>query len=119
MLHFIPNAGGRALAIWRTIGLLGSAAAQSVKPAPSAAAPAQALEATYAAAFDAWRVANDPLTAILVVGHRGKVVFARAHNANADGPSFIGSMSKAVTAACVATLIRDGKLSFTTPMREA
>jgi CubicO group peptidase (beta-lactamase class C family) len=32
---------------------------------------------------------------------------------------FIGSMSKAVTAACVATLIRDGKLSFTTPMREA
>jgi CubicO group peptidase (beta-lactamase class C family) len=28
-------------------------------------------------------------------------------------------MSKAITAVCVATLIRDGQLSFTTPMREA
>jgi CubicO group peptidase (beta-lactamase class C family) len=118
MLYFIPGAGRGALALALMIGLLGLAAAQPSRHAPSAAVPGQTLEATYAAAFDAWRAASDPLTAILVVAHRGKPIFARAHNADAEGPSFIGSMSKAITGACVATLIRDGKLSFTTPMRE-
>jgi CubicO group peptidase (beta-lactamase class C family) len=91
-------------------------AAPIVTPAPSAA---PLKEAGYAAAFDAWRLANDPQTAILVVGRGGKTVFARGHNADASGPSLIGSMSKAMTAARAATLIRDGKLSFTTSMREA
>jgi CubicO group peptidase (beta-lactamase class C family) len=81
--------------------------------------PASASEAAYADAFDAWRGANDPQTAILVVRRGGKTVFARGFNADAGGPSLIGSMSKAITAACAATLIRDGKLSFTTPMRDA
>ena len=33
--------------------------------------------------------------------------------------SLIGSMSKPITGVCIATLIRDGKLAFTTPLREA
>ena len=45
----------------------------------------------YGAAFDAWRAANDPQTAILVVARRGEPVFARAHNADANAPSSIGS----------------------------
>jgi CubicO group peptidase (beta-lactamase class C family) len=108
-----------AAALW----LSGDADGQAAKPATAIAPPALSAapeqEAAYASAFDAWRAANDPQTAILVVGRGGKAVFARAHNADANGPSFVGSMSKAVTAACVATLIRDGNLSFATPMREA
>jgi CubicO group peptidase (beta-lactamase class C family) len=113
--------GRRLLAIATAICLLdGGAAAQTARP-PPAASPAQATatESAYTAAFDAWRTANDPQTAILVVQRGGKTVFVAGHNTDGNGPSFIGSMSKAITGACVATLIRDGKLSFTTPMREA
>ena len=34
-------------------------------------------------------------------------------------PTLIASLSKAITGACVATLVRDGKLTFTTPLRDA
>jgi CubicO group peptidase (beta-lactamase class C family) len=112
-----------AITIAAALWLGGDANAQAAKPAttiaPAAPSAAPAQEAAYAAAFDAWLGANDPLTAILVVGRGGKTVFSRAHNTDVSEPSLIGSMSKAITAACVATLIRDGKLSFTTPMREA
>jgi CubicO group peptidase (beta-lactamase class C family) len=114
--------GRRLLAIATAICLLdGGVAAQTAKRPPPAASPAQATatESAYTAAFDAWRTANDPQTAILVVRRGGKTVFVAGHNTDGNGPSFIGSMSKAITGACVATLVRDGKLSFTTPMREA
>jgi CubicO group peptidase (beta-lactamase class C family) len=124
MLTLRSRTVGRcAITIAAALWLSGGADAQAAKPATAIAPPvpsaAAEQEAAYASAFDAWRAANDPQTAILVVGRGGKTVFARAHNADANGPSFIGSMSKAVTAACVATLIRDGNLSFATPMREA
>ncbi len=73
----------------------------------------------YAAVFDAWVKKHRPTTAILVVRRQGKTVFLKGHGVDPRAPSFIGSMSKAITGACVATLIRDGKLSFTTPMRQA
>jgi CubicO group peptidase (beta-lactamase class C family) len=122
MLTLCSQTMGRcavAAALW----LAGDANAQAANPAPPVAQPAQSAasrqEAAYTAAFDSWRAASDPRTAILVVGQHGRAVFARAYNADAGGQSMIGSMSKAITGACVATLIRDGKLSFTTPMREA
>jgi CubicO group peptidase (beta-lactamase class C family) len=111
-----------ALTIVAVLWLGGDADAQTAEPPAAATPPAQSAqvqETAYTAAFDGWRAANDPRTAIVVVGRGGAPVFARAYNTDADGPSFIGSMSKAVTAACVATLIRDGNLSFATPMREA
>jgi CubicO group peptidase (beta-lactamase class C family) len=105
--------------LWFVADVNAQAARRTTPVAREAQSATPGLEPAYAAAFDAWRTANDPQTAILVVGRGGKAVFSRAHNADANGPSLIGSMSKAITAACVATLIRDGKLSFTTPMREA
>jgi len=115
--------GSCAIAIAAALWLSGDANAQAAKRATTIARPAQSAapgqEPAYAAAFDTWRAANDPQTAILVVRRGGKTVFAQAHNTDANGPSLIGSMSKAITAVCAATLIRDGKLSFTTPMREA
>jgi CubicO group peptidase (beta-lactamase class C family) len=73
----------------------------------------------YTAAFDAWLSQGRPDTAILVIRRGGRTVYARGLGADAFGPTLIGSMSKAITGACVATLIRDRKLTFDTPMRVA
>jgi CubicO group peptidase (beta-lactamase class C family) len=58
-------------------------------------------------------------TAILVIRRDGRTVTKLGHNTDADGPSLIGSMSKPITAVAIATLIQNGKLKFTTPMKEA
>jgi CubicO group peptidase (beta-lactamase class C family) len=121
MLSLYSQTIGRCVA---TVAILlatgaGAQAADPTKPvAQSVQLTATRQDAAFTAAFHSWLAANDPLSAILVVGHHGKVVFAQASNADVDGQSMIGSMSKAITGACVATLVRDGKLSFTTPMRE-
>jgi CubicO group peptidase (beta-lactamase class C family) len=55
----------------------------------------------------------------LVVRRGGKTVFAKGYGADPMKPTLIASLSKAITGACVATLVRDGKLTFTTPLRDA
>jgi hypothetical protein len=88
-----PMIGRQVLAIATAVCLLdGGATAQIAKRPPPAASPAQATatESAYTAAFDAWRTANDPQTAILVVRRGGKTVFAAGHNTDGNGPSFIG-----------------------------
>ena len=57
-------------------------------------------------------------------GRRGapaaaRSIFLKGHDADPRAPSLIGSMSKPITGVCIATLIRDGKLAFTTPLRDA
>jgi CubicO group peptidase (beta-lactamase class C family) len=109
-------------------GVLTSAPAfgQAARPAPTAPQPStpappvlpNSVDA-YRIVFDTWVAQHRPDTAIVVVRRNGRAVAAHGHNADANGPSLIGSMSKAITAVGVATLIRDGKLAFTTPMRDA
>ncbi len=88
------------------------AAAQSPKPLPDT------VDA-YGIVFDQWVKDYEPKTAILVVRRGGKTVFAKGHGADPQKPTLIASLSKAITGACIATLVRDGKLSFTTPLRDA
>ena len=66
--------------------------------------------ARYGVVFDQWVTRRDPNHAILVVRRDGKTVFAKVHGADPLKPAMIASLSKAITGACVATLIRDGKL---------
>ena len=73
----------------------------------------------YGMVFDQWVKKREPKTAILVVRRGGKTVFAKGHGADPMKPTLIASLSKAITGACVATLVRDGKLAFTTPLRDA
>src|ERR1043166_1166808 len=87
------------------------AAAQSSKPLPDT------VDA-YGMVFDQWVKDYEPKTAILVVRRGGKTVFAKGHGADPQKPTLIASLSKAITGACIATLIRDGKLSFATPLRD-
>jgi CubicO group peptidase (beta-lactamase class C family) len=84
----------------------------------TARAEAQPPDA-YSAAFDAWVSKHRPATAIAVVRRQGKTIFMKGHNADPRAPSLTSSMSKPITGACIATLVRDGKLAFTTPMRVA
>ena len=80
---------------------------------------AEPLADFYGKAFDAWVAKYHPTTAIAAVRRDGETLFLKGHNADPRAPSLIGSMSKPITGACIATLIRDGKLGFTTPLRDA
>jgi CubicO group peptidase (beta-lactamase class C family) len=86
-----------------------------------ASAQSQLLDTpdAYGAVFDQWVKDREPKTAILVVRRGGKTVFAKGTNADPHKPTLIASLSKAITGTCIATLVRDGKLTFTTPLRDA
>ena len=88
----------------------------------AAAQPRQALPDTvdaYGIVFDQWVKDRAPKTAILAVRRGGKTVFAKGYGVDPLKPTLIASLSKAITGACTATLVRDGKLTFTTPLRDA
>ena len=74
--------------------------------------------ARYGAVFDQWVAKRQPVHAILVVRRDGKTVFAKGAGADPMAPTMVASLSKPITGACVATLIRDGKVTFTTRLRE-
>jgi CubicO group peptidase (beta-lactamase class C family) len=55
--------------------------------------------------------------AIIVVRRQGSIVYRAAiGGADPGQPVHLASLSKAITGACVATLIRDGKLTFDAPV---
>jgi CubicO group peptidase (beta-lactamase class C family) len=102
-----------------TSGASRSALAQAPRPAaPAASPPAPAPPSlpntpdAYRIVLDTWVAQHRPDTAILVVRRSGRAVAVHGHNADASAPTLIGSMSKAITAVAIATLIRDGKLSL-------
>src|SRR6185369_10072440 len=80
------------------------AVAQAPKPAAPAApppAPAPSLPNTpdaYRIVFDGWVAEHRPDTAILVVRRNGRTVAVHGHKVDANAPTLIGSMSKAITA---------------------
>jgi CubicO group peptidase (beta-lactamase class C family) len=89
---------------------------------PEPLAPAQSLPNTvnrYGVVFDEWVARRQPKTAVLVIRRDGKTVFVSGHGVDPMKPTMIASLSKPITGACVATLIRDGKISFTTRLRDA
>lgn len=82
------------------------------------AKPSPAADNPYAEIFDTWVAQHRPATALMLI-RRGGRDFVHTHNTDAARPTLIASMSKAITGAAIATLVRDGKLAFATPMREA
>ena len=72
----------------------------------------------YGIVFDQWVARRKPESAILAVRRGGQTVAARGHNADPLKPTLIASLSKPITGACIATLVRDGKITFTTPLRD-
>src|SRR3954465_13322533 len=74
----------------------------------------QLPEVTYESVFDTWVEHSRPATAVVAVRRQGETIFLKGHGVDPKAPSLIGSMSKPITGVCVGTLIRDGKLAFTT-----
>lgn len=88
--------------------LCGPAAAQPVLP--------ETIDA-FEAVYRPWLEKHRASQAVLAVSYRGRLIFARGYGgATAETRLHIGSLSKAITAACVATLIQGGKLDFSTTL---
>jgi CubicO group peptidase (beta-lactamase class C family) len=67
-----------------------------------------------------WAESHGVERAIIVVRREGRIVYrSSVGGADPAQPVHLASLSKAITAACIATLIRDGKLSFDTPAATA
>src|SRR5215204_3796150 len=67
-----------------------------------------------------WAAAHKIKRAFIIVRRNGRVVHTSALGGAVPGaPVHLASLSKAITAACVATLVRDGKLAFDTPVSVA
>ena len=119
-----PRAVGQAVFVLASLLVWQQHAAAQTQAFASSASPEahQGLPDTvdrYAMVFDEWVARRQPKSAVLVVRRGGKTVFTRGHNTDPLQPTMIASLSKPITGACVATLVRDNKISFTTRMREA
>jgi len=58
--------------------------------------------------------------AVIIVRRKGRIVHrAGIGGADPDAAYHLASLSKAITGACVAILVRDGKLSLDTPLKDA
>lgn len=106
------RAAAVALALLALAGLAAPGPARAQKALPDT------VDA-YGVVFDEWAKEREPKTAIMVIRRGGKTVFAKGVGADPLKPTLIASLSKAITGACVATLVRDGKIAFTTPLRDA
>ena len=85
----------------------------------AATAQASGLDA-FGQALKSWAKEQRIVRGFVVVRRGGKIVYRAAlGGADADAPVHLASLSKAITAACIATLIRDGKLVFDTPVATA
>jgi CubicO group peptidase (beta-lactamase class C family) len=85
----------------------------------SAAAHAQTVDGVEQA-WRAWMARHDRATGGLAVLHGGRPVRTAAMGREAVGASVpVASLSKAVTAVCVAGLVEQGRLAFDTPLSQA
>lgn len=71
-------------------------------------------------AFTEWLAQHKVNGAVLAVARNRKLVLARGFGGNEPGtPVLLASLSKAITGACVGTLVDAGKLNFETPVGTA
>src|SRR3954470_18672673 len=88
--------------------------------AASAKEPLPDTTEAYGAVLKYWAARHKVQRAIVVVRRAGKIVYRDAvGGADPTTPVHLASLSKAITGACIATLIRDGKLGFDTPLSSA
>lgn len=83
----------------------------------AAGGAAYAGEAAIDRAFADWRIAHRIENAVLIVEDRGQNLFRKGFGTvRVDDRVLISSLSKAITATCLGTLIRDGRLHLGTKL---
>src|SRR5262245_8342866 len=104
---------------FRQAAMAAMLAATLALAAPGAVAQSSGLD-TFGQALKSWAKEQRITRAFVIVRRDEKIVYRAAlGGADPDTPVHLASLSKAITAACVATLIRDGKLAFDTPVAQA
>src|ERR1043166_5574681 len=111
---------GREVARRHTAGVMAALIASTILPLTPAAAQTSEVPAAFGAALKTWAAKHRIKRAFVIVRRDGRVVYASVRGgADPGAPVHLASLSKAITAACIATLIRDGKLAFDTPVAAA
>ncbi len=89
-------------------------------PAATSAQPAlpPTIEA-FEAVMRAWTEKHRVYRATLAVSRQGRLVLSQGYgDAAPDTPMHVGSISKSITAACIATLVQAGRLDWTSTVGE-
>ena len=94
--------------------------AVAVAAPTTARAETAGTPAAFGEALKTWATAHKIKRAFIVVRRDGRTVTTSTlGGAKPDRPVPLASLSKAITGACIATLVRDGKLGFDTPVSQA
>ncbi len=94
-------------------------------PPPAQISAVQSVEASpeplviFTRVLEAWVAKYNVRQASIVVRHDGHIVHQAGLGEDPRTPVPIASLSKAITGTCIATLVRDGNLSFETPLGTA
>jgi CubicO group peptidase (beta-lactamase class C family) len=113
--------GVAALVILATLG----AEAETARPVPAPVSPARppVLDETpnaFTQVLEGWAKEHKVGTAVVVVRRHGRIVHRDGIGGGDPGARYhLASLSKAITGACIATLVRDRKLGFETPLAKA
>jgi len=74
----------------------------------------------FSTVLKSWAARHRAAQAFVVVRRDGRIIHRSAVGGiDPNAPMHLASLSKAITGACIATLIRDGKLAFDTPVASA
>lgn len=82
------------------------------------ATPVAADEAAIEAAWRAWVADVGATRSSIAITRDGQVVARHGIGMDADAPAAVASLSKAITGACVLSLIEDGAFAYETPLDE-
>ncbi len=86
----------------------------------TAQAPLPDTPEAFGTVLKTWAARRGVKQAFIVVRRDGHIVYGYSvGGADSKTPVPLASLSKAITGACIATLVRDGKLSFDTPVSSA
>ena len=111
---------GSSTARRQGLGVMAALIALTIPGAVAARAEAAGTPAAFGEVLKTWTVKHRIKRAFIVVRRDGRTVYTSTWGgAKPDKPVHLASLSKAITGACIATLVRDGKLDFATPVSQA
>jgi CubicO group peptidase (beta-lactamase class C family) len=103
------------LSVWRLAAAV-LLAGLWASPATAQSGPPPTIDA-FGQVYSDWMQRHRIHRATLAVSRQGRLVFAQGYgDAGPDTALHVGSLSKAVTAVCVATLVQDGRLDWNTKL---